>query len=49
MNTASDHRLMEPQKRERLFAEMRRLIAARPNGRIRKHTVTILHVARRKS
>jgi SAM-dependent methyltransferase len=37
MSTASNHRLMEPAKREWLFAEMRRLIAAR-GGRIRKHT-----------
>ncbi|HYL35251.1 MAG TPA: class I SAM-dependent methyltransferase [Bryobacteraceae bacterium] len=48
MSTASDHRLMEPAKRERLFSEMRRLIGERPDGRIRKHNVTILHVARRK-
>jgi len=46
MSTASDHRLMEPAKREQLFGEMRRLIEARPNGRIRKHLLTILHVAR---
>jgi SAM-dependent methyltransferase len=45
MSTASDHRLMEPAKREQLFGEMRRLIEARPNGRIRKHLLTILHVA----
>lgn len=49
MSTASDHRLMEPAKRERLFAEMRRLIAARPGGSIRKHNLTILHVARSKA
>jgi SAM-dependent methyltransferase len=49
MATASDHRLMEPAKRERLFAGMRRLIAARPVGRIRKHSLTILHIARRKA
>jgi SAM-dependent methyltransferase len=48
MSTASDHRLMEPAKRERLFAEMRRLINARPARRITKHELTILHVARRK-
>ncbi len=45
MSTASDHRLMTPAKRERLFAEMRRLINARPGGRIQKHNLTILHVA----
>lgn len=49
MNTASDHRLMEPAKRESLFAEMRRLIDARPGGRIRKHNLTILHIAHRNS
>lgn len=49
MRTASDHQLMEPGKRARLFAEMRRLIDARPGGRIRKHHLTILHVARKKA
>ncbi len=49
MSTASDHRLMEPAKREWLFAEMRRLIEARPGGRVRRHLVTILHVARSRS
>lgn len=48
MNTASDHRLMEPAKRERLFADMRRLIDARPFGRIRRHNLTILYAARKK-
>lgn len=48
MQTASDHRLLEQQKREWLFSEMRRLIAARPGGRVTKHQLTILHVARRK-
>jgi hypothetical protein len=48
MSTASDHRLMQPAKREQLFAEMRRLIHARPGGRIRKHSLTILHLARKK-
>jgi SAM-dependent methyltransferase len=48
MQTASDHRLLEEEKREWLFGEMRRLIAARPGGRITKHQLTILHVARRK-
>jgi SAM-dependent methyltransferase len=48
MSTASDHRLMDPEKREWLFSEMRRLINERPGGRIRKHELMILHVARRK-
>jgi SAM-dependent methyltransferase len=47
MRTASDHRLMEPAKREWLFDQMRRLIQARPAGRIRKHNLTVLHLARR--
>jgi hypothetical protein len=37
MGTASDHGSMEPAKRERLFAELRRLNNARSGGRIRKH------------
>ncbi|HLH00037.1 MAG TPA: class I SAM-dependent methyltransferase [Bryobacteraceae bacterium] len=49
MSTASDHRIMEPEKRDSLFAEMRRLINARPDGRIRLHALTILHIAHRKS
>ena len=48
MSTASDHRLMESAQRAYLFAEMRRLIDRRPGGRIRRHNLTILHVARRK-
>jgi SAM-dependent methyltransferase len=48
MSTASDHRLMESAKRDQLFAEMRRLINRRPGGRICRHNLTILHVARRK-
>lgn len=47
MRTASDHRLMEPEKREWLFSEMRRLIEARPGGRVIKHNLTLLHLARR--
>lgn len=48
MSTASDHRLMDPDKREYLFSEMRRLINSRPASRIRHHQLTILHVAHRK-
>lgn len=49
MSTASDHRLMDSTKREYLFSEMRRLHATRPGGIVRKHQLTILHVARKKS
>lgn len=47
MRTASDHRLMEPTRREWLFSEMKRLIEARPGGRLVKHNLTLLHMARR--
>ena len=49
MTTASGLRLMEPAKRERLFAEMRRLMNMRPGGRILIHDLTMLHLARAKS
>lgn len=42
METASDHRLLEADKRAWLFGEMRRLIGRR---RIRKDNLTILHLA----
>ncbi|MFP5234550.1 MAG: class I SAM-dependent methyltransferase [Acidobacteriota bacterium] len=42
METASDHRLLDAEKREWLFGEMRRLIGGR---RIRKDNLTILHLA----
>ncbi|HUN84388.1 MAG TPA: methyltransferase domain-containing protein [Terracidiphilus sp.] len=48
MQTASDHRLIDSTKREWLFAEMRRLIESRPGGRIRKHNLTLLHLARKR-
>ena len=41
METASDHRLLDAEKREWLFGEMRRLIGGR---RIRKDNLTILHL-----
>jgi SAM-dependent methyltransferase len=47
MSTASDHRLLDPAKREWLFDQMRRRIEKRPGGRIRKHNLTLLHLARR--
>lgn len=48
MTTTSDHQLMEPAQRERLFAEMRRLINLSPGGRIRRHTLSLLHIARKR-
>ena len=46
LNTYSDHRSMEPAKRDQLYAEIRRQIEARPGGRVRKHYLNILNVAR---
>ncbi len=48
MATASDHRLMQKAQRDQLFADMKRLIAARPGGRIVKHNLTLLHLARKR-
>jgi len=36
---------MEPSNRRKLYPEVRRLIGARPDCRIRKHDVAIQHVA----
>jgi hypothetical protein len=38
---------MGVEKRARLDAEIRRLLDARPDGRVRRHWQAILHVARR--
>jgi SAM-dependent methyltransferase len=46
LDTFSGHRSMAPDARARLYAEIRRRIAARPGGRVRKHELRILHVAR---
>jgi SAM-dependent methyltransferase len=47
LSTFSGHIAMEPAKRERLFAEIRRRIGDRPDPRVRRHWQAILHVARR--
>jgi len=49
LNTSSDHIAMETTKRERLYAEMRTRIDQRSDPRVRKHWLSILHVARRKA
>ncbi len=46
LNTYSGHIAMEQWKRDKLYTEVRRLFEARPDGRIRKHYLSILHVAR---
>ncbi len=47
LNTYSGHIAWEQWKRDKLYADVRRLIAQRPDGRIRKHYLSILHVSRR--
>lgn len=47
LNTYSNHIAWEQWKRDKLFGEVRRLIAMRPDGRIRKHYLSIVHIARR--
>lgn len=47
LNTYSNHIAWEQSKRDQLHAEVRRLIAQRPEGRIRKHYLSILQVCRR--
>jgi SAM-dependent methyltransferase len=47
LNTFSGHIAMEAAKRERLYREIRRRIARRREARVRRHSLAILHVARR--
>jgi SAM-dependent methyltransferase len=47
LNTYSGHIAWKQSKRDQLYAEVRRLIAQRPDGRIRKHYLSIVHVCRR--
>jgi len=46
LNTYPDHRALNPPQRESLLSEIERRIDARPFKRVRKHYLTILHVAR---
>ena len=48
LETYSGHRSLEPVRRELLYERIRRRIATRPGGRIRKSHLAILHVARRR-
>lgn len=45
LNTFSGHIAMQPWQRERLYAEIRRRLAERPDGRLRRHWGAVLHVA----
>ena len=47
LDTFSGHIAMEDTKRERLYREIRRRLANRPDPRLRRHWYAILHVARR--
>ena len=48
LDTFSGHIAMEPAKREYLYAQIRRLIEARPTNTIRRHWLAILTVGRRR-
>jgi hypothetical protein len=47
VSTFSNHIAMESEKRDHLYSEIRRRIALRESGRIRRHWGTVLNVARR--
>jgi hypothetical protein len=46
LNTYSDHLAMDESKRDVLYAEIRKRISARPSRKIRKHYLSLLHIAR---
>ena len=47
LDTFSGHIAMEPAKREHLYHEIRRRLAARPDGRLTRHWSAVLTVGRR--
>jgi SAM-dependent methyltransferase len=47
LDSFSGHIAMAPWQRERLYGEIRRRLAQRPDGRVRRHWGAVLHVARR--
>jgi hypothetical protein len=47
LDTFSSHIALAPGQRDRLYGEIRRRLAARPDGRLRRHWGAVLHVARR--
>ncbi|NHU48780.1 MULTISPECIES: class I SAM-dependent methyltransferase [Rhodococcus] len=49
LDTFSGHIAMAKWQRERLYSEIRRRIAERPDHRIRRHFGAVLHIARRRS
>lgn len=48
LNTFSGHIAMDASKRQRLYNEIRRRLAARGDGRLRRHWGAVLHIARRR-
>jgi SAM-dependent methyltransferase len=48
LETFSSHIAMEPWQRDRLYGEVRRLLALRPDGLVRRHWGAVLHVARKR-
>ena len=48
LDTFSNHIAMAEWQRERLHGEVRRRLARRPDGRLRRHWESVLHVARRR-
>jgi SAM-dependent methyltransferase len=49
LDTFSGHIAMAPWQRDRLYGEIRHRLAARPDGRLRRHWGAVLHVCRRRS
>ena len=47
IGTFSSHIAMEPWQRDRLYGEIRRRLARRPDGLVRRHWGGVLHVARK--
>jgi len=48
LETFSGHIAMQPWQRQRLFGEIRRRLAGRSDGRVRRHFGAVLRVARRR-
>ena len=49
LDTFSGHIAMADWQRDRLYSEIRRRLAARPDGQLRRHWGTVLNVARRRA
>lgn len=47
LDTFSGHIAMRPEQRDRLYGEIRRRLAERPDATLRRHYGTALHIARR--